>query len=160
MKSLFEKRIIDERMELQSLKNAKKSWNFLLLATGLCFLIEIYVLNWSFYYVVPQWIVLMTAAIYNLFLDVKDGNIFTAEAANRKSIFILYVVSALVTGVFVGYGFYSRHHWSAAKSLFLGIFTFLLVCGLIYLLDHILYRIGKKRIEKREEETEDEDATR
>ena len=53
MKSLFKKRIIDERMELQSLKNARKSWNFLLLATGLCFLIELYVLNWSFYYVVP-----------------------------------------------------------------------------------------------------------
>ena len=45
MKSLFKKRIVDERMELQSLRNARKSWNFLLLATGFCLLAELHLLR-------------------------------------------------------------------------------------------------------------------
>lgn len=87
MKSLFKKRIVDERMELQSLRNARKSWNFLLLATGFCLLAELHLLRWELKYIVPQAVVVLAASVYNLFLDARDGNIYTAENANRKSCF-------------------------------------------------------------------------
>ena len=62
MKSLFKKRIVDERMELQSLKNARKSWNFLLIATGLCLLAELHLLQWELKYVLPQAVIVLAAS--------------------------------------------------------------------------------------------------
>ena len=94
MKSLFKKRIVDERMELQSLRNARKSWNFLLLATGFCLLAELHLLRWELKYIVPQAVVVLAASVYNLFLDARDGNIYTAENANRKKLFLLYAISS------------------------------------------------------------------
>ena len=94
MKSLFKKRIVDERMELQSLRNARKSWNFLLLATGFCLLAELHLLRWELKYIVPQAVVVLAASVYNLFLDARDGNIYTAENANRKKLFLLYFISS------------------------------------------------------------------
>ena len=73
MKSLFKKRIVDERMELQSLKNARKSWNFLLIATGLCLLAELHLLQWELKYVLPQAVIVLAASLYNIFLDTRDG---------------------------------------------------------------------------------------
>ena len=93
MKSLFKKRIVDERMELQSLRNARKSWNFLLLATGFCLLAELHLLRWELKYIVPQAVVVLAASVYNLFLDARDGNIYTAENANRKKLFLLYAIT-------------------------------------------------------------------
>ena len=96
MKSLFKKRIVDERMELQSLKNARKSWSFLLLATGFCILAEHHLLQWELKYVIPQIIVLLAASGYNLFLDIRDGNIYTGENSSRKKIFLLYAIRELM----------------------------------------------------------------
>lgn len=147
MKTLFKKRIVDERMELQSLKNARKSWNFLLLATGFCILIEFYVFHWSFKYVAPQWITVLAAALYNLFLDARDGNIYTAEASNRKRIFLLYTLSSLITALIVAYGHYTLSSGSLTKGITMFIASFLIICSLIYLADALAYRIGKKRAE-------------
>lgn len=157
MKSLFKKRIVDERMELQSLKNAKKSWNFLLLGLGICMLLEIYVFQWDFRYVTPQWILLLAAALYNLILDYKDGNVYTAENSNRRKVFVLYTAAAFITSLFVGYGFHSLHGRPPVISLIMGVLSFFFIWGLMYLFDSILFRIGKNRLEKKEMESETKD---
>lgn len=150
MKSLFKKRIVDERMELQSLRNAKKSWNFLLLGLGICMLVEFYVFKWNFIYITPQWVLLLAAAIYNMVLDIRDGNIYTVENSNRKHVFLLYTAAAFITSLFIGYGFHSLHDRPIVISIIMGVFSFFLIWGLMYLLDSALFRFGKKSLEKKE----------
>lgn len=153
MKTLFKKRIVDERMELQSLKNARKSWTFLILATGFCLLAELYLFQWELKYVIPQALVVLAASIYNLFLDTRDGNIYTAESSNRKKVFLLYFLSSLAASLLIAYGFYSRYSLMAAIILFIIFFFFMF--GLMYLLDSLFFRMGKKRALKDTEEGEE-----
>ena len=134
MKSLFKKRIVDERMELQSLRNARKSWNFLLLVTGFCLLAELHLLRWELKYIVPQAVVVLAASVYNLFLDARDGNIYTAENANRKKLFLRYSLATAVIS-------------------FLLLFFFMF--GLMYMVDSLCFRIGKKRAFRDYEEEEE-----
>lgn len=143
MKNIFKKRIVDERMELQSLRNARKSWNFLLLATGFSLLAEIYLLRWELKYMAPQAVILFAASIYNLFLDARDGNIYTAEAADRRKIFLLYAVCDFIAALLIGINFYSR--FSLVTGVMVFLIAFLLMLGLTYLLDSFCFRIGKKR---------------
>ena len=145
MKSLFKKRIVDERMELQSLRNARKSWNFLLLATGFCLLAELHLLRWELKYIVPQAVVVLAASVYNLFLDARDGNIYTAENANRKKLFLLSLI--------IAYSFYVRYSLATAVISFLLLFFFMF--GLMYMVDSLCFRIGKKRAFKDYEEEEE-----
>ena len=83
-------------MELQSLKNARKSWNFLLIATGLCLLAELHLLQWELKYVLPQAVIVLAASLYNIFLDTRDGNIYTAESANRKRLRLSTIPKPLI----------------------------------------------------------------
>lgn len=152
MKSLFKKRIVDERMELQSLRNARKSWNFLLLATGFCLLAELHLLQWELKYIVPQAVVVLAASVYNLFLDARDGNIYTAENANRKKLFLLYFISSLAASLIIAYSFYVRYSLTIAVISFLLLFFFMF--GLMYLVDSLIFRIGEKRAFKDSEEEE------
>ena len=153
MKSLFKKRIVDELMELQSLRNARKSWNFLLLATGFCLLAELHLLRWELKYIVPQAVVVLAASVYNLFLDARDGNIYTAENANRKKMFLLYAISSLAASLIIAYSFYVRYSLATAVISFLLLFFFMF--GLMYLVDSLCFRIGKKRAFKDSEEEEE-----
>ena len=153
MKSLFKKRIVDERMELQSLRNARKSWNFLLIATGLCLLAELHLLQWELKYVLPQAVIVLAASVYNLFLDARDGNIYTAENANRKKLFLLYAISSLAASLIIAYSFYVRYSLATAVISFLLLFFFMF--GLMYLVDSLCFRIGKKRAFKDSEEEEE-----
>lgn len=147
MKPRFKRRIIDERMELQSLRNARKSWNFLIMAMGFCILLEFYIFHWEFKYILPQWITVLAAAIYNLYLDARDGNIYTAEASNRRRTFFLYTISSFLTALIVAYGHYTRSGGSLTKGITMFILSFLIICPLIFLTDALTYRIGKKRSE-------------
>ena len=152
MKSLFKKRIVDERMELQSLKNARKSWNFLLIATGLCLLAELHLLQWELKYVLPQAVIVLAASLYNIFLDTRDGNIYTAESANRKRLFLLYSISSLAASLIIASGFYRRYSLITAIIIFIILFFFMF--GLMYLFDSLIFHMGKKRALKDTEEEE------
>ena len=152
MKSLFKKRIVDERMELQSLRNARKSWNFLLIATGLCLLAELHLLQWELKYVLPQAVIVLAASLYNIFLDTRDGNIYTAESANRKRLFLLYSISSLAASLIIASGFYRRYSLITAIIIFIILFFFMF--GLMYLFDSLIFHMGKKRALKDTEEEE------
>lgn len=153
MKSLFKKQIVDERMELQSLRNAKKSWNFLLLASALGLLVEMYLFHWEFKYMALQWAAILMAIIYNLFLDIRDGNLYTSENSSRKKVFGLYAVSSLVAALIMGFGLGSN---SGALRIFLiTLVSFLLVLGCMVLFDLFIAHMMRKKTQKKTTEEEE-----
>ena len=102
--------------------------------------------------IAPQAVVVLAASVYNLFLDARDGNIYTAENANRKKLFLLYFISSLAASLIIAYSFYVRYSLTIAVISFLLLFFFMF--GLMYLVDSLIFRIGKKRAFKDSEEEE------
>lgn len=143
MKKLFQKRMTDEQMELQCLKNAKKNWIFIVMALGISVIVELQILQWEYKYIIPQLLILIMAGCYNIFSDLRDGNISSSDGSDRRNMFWFYFGASAVTSIIVGLGFYIR-----TGSVKLTIVTFMLTLffsrGLMFLLDLASFKIGKK----------------
>lgn len=152
----FKKRIVDERMELQSLRNAKKCWNLVIILLAAAFFIQVFLMNRDFSYVLPEWLILMVAAVYNLYLDTRDGNIYTSENSNPKKVLLLYVLTAFCAGAVIAYGQFKVNPQPAAYCFKVFTFTFLLIFGLTLILDRLVFWVGKRRMDREREDTDED----
>lgn len=95
---------------------------------------------------------MLAASLYNIFLDTRDGNIYTAESSNRKRLFLLYSISSLAASLIIASGFYRRYSLITAIIIFIILSFFMF--GLMYLFDSLIFHMGKKRALKDTEEEE------
>lgn len=141
--------IVDERQELQGLKNAKLTLSIMLLLLGLCICIEIAVYGDPAYFW-PETLVLLICALTNLFLDIKHGLFYTSDNQNSKRNMILYISAAFVSSGILTAGNFLKYQYAPFKVIILFPITFFITLGLMLALDSTIRSLTKKRMKNLE----------
>ena len=102
-------KIIDERQELQSLKNMKICWLTIISLLALSIMIQAVVFTVSPLYYIPEVAILLIVCFLNIILDIRQGNLYTKEMQNKKFNLLLYVFSSLTVGLMTAVGNYLKY---------------------------------------------------
>lgn len=143
-------KIIDERQELQSLKNAKTCWILIIMLLALSIVIQSLVYSLRFAYYLPECFILVFACILNIILDIKQGNLYTKDNSNIKRNLILYISMSLVFSLLLGVGNYMKWHFAAPFIVIVALPTFIFMLSAMLLVDYIVRKSMKKRMESLE----------
>lgn len=157
MKNLSGKRIIDERMEFQSLKNAKKAWVLTIILLGLSILIKLFIIKIDLIQVIPEFAILMISCIYNLILDTRDGNLYTSDYASPRKNLTIYLTASLITGIFCGIGSYQIQQHTLLISLFSGFLSAISAAIGMLLLEHLIKKTSNRNLEKKSNSQENQE---
>lgn len=149
------KKIIDERQELQSLKNIKISWTVMILLLAFSTCIQSIIFNTSPMHFMPELIILLVGCFLNLILEIRQGNLYTKEMQNTKRNLILYTVSALVTGLIIGIGNYMKYDFPPIYILVIVIPMFLFTLALMLLCDFLYRKLAQHKLNKINKTLED-----
>ena len=143
-------KIIDERQELQSLKNAKFCWILIIVLLALSVVIQSLVYSLRFAYYLPECFILLFACILNILLDIKQGNLYTKDNSNIKRNMLLYISFSLIFSILLGVGNYLRWHFSSKLIVLISLPTFIIMLSLMFLIDYMVRKSMKRRMESLE----------
>lgn len=149
-------KIIDERQELESLKNIKISWTVIIALLTLSTIIQAVTFN-SLLMSLPETIILLIGCLLKLILDARQGLLFTKEMQNTKFNLILYISSALIASSIIGIGNYLKYGFSPVFIFGVIIPMFVFMLGLMLLCDYFYRKIAKHRINKLDTELDPDD---
>lgn len=150
-------KMIDERQELQSLKNVKICWTVAIFLLAFSVLVQSVVFTASPQQYMPELGILLICCLLNLILDARQGNLYTKEMQNPKANLLLYVMSSLATGLVVGIGNYLKYDFPPVYILAVVIPVFLFTLALILLLDYFYRSAAQRRIKKLDKALEDDE---
>ncbi len=151
------KKIIDERQELQSLKNVKICWTVAIFLLGFSVILQSVIFTASPQHYMPELVILLVSCILNLILDARQGNLYTKEMQNPKANLLLYVTSSLATSLVVGIGNYLKYDFPPVYILAVVIPVFLFTLALILLLDYFYRGAAQRRMNKLNKEIEEDE---
>lgn len=143
-------KIIDERQELQSLKNAKTCWILIIMLLALSIVIQTLVYSLSIGYYLPECLILVFACVFNILLDIKQGNLYTKDNSNIKKNMLIYIGTALVFSLLLGVGNYIKWHFPAPLIVVVALPAFILMLFAMLLIDYLVRKSMKKRMESLE----------
>lgn len=149
-------KIIDERQELQSLKNTKISWIVITVLLALSIIIKTSFFNASSLNNFSEIIILLIGCFFKLILDARQGLLFTKEMQNTKFNIILYIASSLIGSSIVGIGNYLKYGFSPINIFAVIIPMFVFMLGLMLICDYFYRKSAKHRIKKLNEKLEKE----
>lgn len=149
------KKIIDERQELQSLKNVKICWTVVIFLLGFSILIQTIVFTASPQHYLPELAILTIGCFLNIILDARQGNLYTKEMQNPKANLLLYITSALVASLVMGIGNYLKYDFPPIYILAVVIPMFLILLALMLLCDYFYRGAAQRRINKLNKQIED-----
>lgn len=151
-------KIIDERQELQSLKNIKICWTTAIFLLAFSVIVQSVIFTASPQHYMPELGILLIVSILNIILDVRQGNLYTKEMQNPKANLLLYVMSSLVASLVMGIGNYLKYDFPPIFILAVVIPMFLFLLVLMLLCDYFYRNAAQRRINKLNKEIEsDED---
>ncbi|MHC1723247.1 MAG: DUF6773 family protein [Aminipila sp.] len=150
-------KIIDERQELQSLKNVKICWTVVILLLGFSILIQTIVFTASPQHYLPELAILTIGCFLNIFLDARQGNLYTKEMQNPKANLLLYITSALVASLVMGIGNYLKYDFHSIYILAVVIPMFLFLLALMLLCDYFYRNAAHRRMNKLNKEIENDE---
>jgi len=143
-------KIIDERQEMQSLKNSSTVNTVMLIMLCLMMVVQTFFLQRGFAYYGPEFIVLMTGSILKIGLDIKHGLVYTEMNSKTKLTIFLYVISALIFAVLYGirnYILFDFEAWMIVLVIIPMFFEMLILFGLAH---YIYLKLSKRRLQKLE----------
>nr|WP_315021603.1 DUF6773 family protein [uncultured Aminipila sp.] len=150
-------KIIDERQELQSLKNVKICWTVAIFLLAFSVIVQSIIFTATPQHYLPELGILLISCLLNLFLDARQGNLYTKEMQNTKANLILYVMSSLTVSLIMGIGNYIKYDFPPIFILAVVIPMFLFTLALILLLDYFYRNAAQRRINKLNKEIENDE---
>lgn len=150
-------KIIDERQELQSLKNVKICWTVVIFLLAFSIVIQAVVFTVSPLHFLPELGILLIVCILNIILDVRQGNLYTKEMQNPKANLLLYVTSSLAASLVLGIGNYLKYDFPPIYILAVVIPMFLVLLGLMLLCDYFYRNAAQHRINKLAKQLENDE---
>ncbi|WP_312354780.1 DUF6773 family protein [Aminipila sp.] len=150
-------KIIDERQELQSLKNMKICWLTIISLLALSIMIQAVVFTVSPLYYIPEVAILLIVCFLNIILDIRQGNLYTKEMQNKKFNLLLYVFSSLAVGLMTAVGNYLKYDFPPIFMLVIVIPMFLFTLALMLLCDYFYRKAAQKRLNKLNAQAETDD---
>ncbi|QHI72129.1 DUF6773 family protein [Aminipila terrae] len=141
-------KIIDERQELQSLKNVKICWTVVIFLLAISILIQAIIFTSSPQHYMPELGILTVGCFLNIILDARQGNIYTKEMQNPKANLLLYITSALVASLVLGIGNYLKYGFPPIFILAIVIPMFVILLALMLLCDFIYRKAALGRLNK------------
>lgn len=141
-------KIIDERQELQSLKNVKICWTVTIFLLAFSILIQAIIFTSSPQHYMPELGILTVGCFLNIILDARQGNIYTKEMQNPKANLLLYITSALVASLVLGIGNYLKYGFPPIFILAIVIPMFVILLALMLLCDFIYRKAALGRLNK------------
>lgn len=150
-------KMIDERQELQSLKNVKICWTVAIFLLAFSVIVQSVIFTSSPQQYMPELGILLICCFLNLILDARQGNLYTKEMQNTKANLFLYVMSSLATGLGIGIGNYLKYDFPPVYILAVVIPVFLVTLALILLLDYFYRGAAQRRMNQLNKKIEDED---
>lgn len=142
--------VIDERQELQSLKNAKICFDVTLLLLGISILLQVVIYPSKPMQYLPETVILFIISILNIAIDVKQGNLYTKDMQNYKRNMILYISASLFIGLVVGIGNFINYGFSPLLILAVTVPIFLLSFALMLFTDFAYRKFAYKKLKKLE----------
>lgn len=143
-------KIIDERQELQSLKNAKTCWILIIMLLALSVVIQTLVYSLNIGYYLPECLILTFACIFNILLDIKQGNLYTKDNSNIKRNMLLYIGISFIFSLLLGVGNYIKWHFPAHLIIVVVLPAFICMLSAMLLIDYIVRKSMKKRMDSLE----------
>ncbi|WP_312647310.1 DUF6773 family protein [Aminipila sp.] len=151
------KKIIDERQELQSLKNVKICWTVAIFLLGFSVIVQSVIFTASPQHYMPELGILLIVCILNIALDVRQGNLYTKEMQNPKANLLLYVTSSLAASLVVGIGNYLKYDFPPIYILAVVIPIFMVLLVLMLLFDYFYRNAAQRRIKKLNKQLENDE---
>lgn len=143
-------KIVDERQELQSLKNAKTCWILIIMLLALSIVIQTLVYSLNIGYYLPECLILLFACVFNIILDIKQGNLYTKDNSNIKKNLLLYIGTSLLFSLLLGIGNYIKWHFPSYLIVIVAIPAFILMLSAMLLIDYMVRKSMKRRMESLE----------
>ncbi|QAT41847.1 DUF6773 family protein [Aminipila luticellarii] len=154
--SMKSKKILDERQELQSLKNTRICWTIAIFLLAFSAILQMVMLDAPMYYM-PELVILFAVCILNLILNAVQGNLYTKEMQNYTFNMFLYIMSALTMSLIIGVGNYIKYDLPPIAVLFITIPLFLFTFALMLLCDYIYRKVTLRRLRKFDKKLEKEE---